>query len=55
MQIEKILINDHIQKYPQNFAFKLFIILQYFTREIYYFFDPNLGGLCRGSFCGGGL
>ena len=31
MQIEKALINDHLrvfQKYPENFAFHLFIILQ---------------------------
>ena len=25
------------QKYPESFAFNLFIILQYFTREICYF------------------
>ena len=25
------------QKYPENFVFHLFIILQQFTREIYYF------------------
>ena len=25
------------QKYPENFAFQLFIILQQFTREIRYF------------------
>ena len=30
MQIEKALINDRyvFQKYPENFAFQLFIILQ---------------------------
>ena len=30
MQIDKALINDHLrfQKYPENFAFQLFIILQ---------------------------
>ena len=30
MQIEKTLTNDHLvfQKYPENFAFQLFIILQ---------------------------
>ena len=27
-----------IQRYPENFAFQLFIILQQFTREIYYIF-----------------
>ena len=25
------------QKYPENFAFQLFLILQYITREIFYF------------------
>ena len=28
MKIEKALINDHFQKYPENFAFELFIIWQ---------------------------
>ena len=26
-----------LQEYPENFTFQLFIILHYFTREIYYF------------------
>ena len=36
MQIEKTLINDRFvfQKYPENFGFQLFIILQEFTRQI---------------------
>ena len=25
------------QEYPENFAFELYIILLYFTHEIYYF------------------
>ena len=39
IQIEKALINDTLvfQKYPENFAFQLFIILQKFTRETCYF------------------
>ena len=39
MQTEKALINDRlrVQKYSENFAFQLFIILQEFTREICYF------------------
>ena len=35
MQIEKAVIN--FQKYPENFAFQLFMILQKVTREICYY------------------
>ena len=28
MQIEKVVINDRLQKHPKNFAFQLFIILK---------------------------
>ena len=39
MQIERALINDRLrfQKYPENFASQLFIILEKITREICYF------------------
>ena len=39
MQIEKAMINDvyMFQKYPENFALQLFMILQKFTHEICYF------------------
>ena len=39
MQTEKSLINDRLRvsKYPEDFAFQLFLILQEFTREICYF------------------
>ena len=39
MQMEKALINVAymFQKYTKNFTFQLFIILQYFTREVCYF------------------
>ena len=39
MQIEKALINDRLrsQMYLENFALQLLLILQQFTREIYYF------------------
>ena len=33
MQIEKLLINNLVEVYPENFAFQLFIILQLFTLE----------------------
>ena len=36
MQIEKILLSDRlpVSKYPENFAFQLFIILQLFTGKL---------------------
>ena len=36
MQIEKVPINDRLRvsKVSENFSFQLYIILQYFTREI---------------------
>ena len=38
MQIEKaLMIASVFQKYPENFAFQLFTILQQFTSEICYF------------------
>ena len=33
MQIEKLLINNLAEVYPENFTFQLFIILQLFTLE----------------------
>ena len=41
MQTEKALIKGRLrfQKYPENFAFQLFTILQQFTREMCYFLE----------------